>query len=77
MWQYPDPRKQCDIVEDHFGTKVEDPYRWMEEPDSDETKEFVAKQNAISQPFLSGSPVRDKFHKRCSYRVSGNTLLVP
>ena len=77
MWQYPEPRKQCDIVEDRFGTKVSDPYRWMEDPDSDETKEFVSKQNAISQPFLSGSPVRDKFHKRCAQARKARRKLIP
>ena len=64
MWRYPKPRKQDDVSEAHSGTTVEDPYRWMEEPDSDETKQFVTEQNAISQPFLSGNPVREKFHKR-------------
>jgi len=64
MWRYPKPRKQDDVSENYFGTNVQDPYRWMEEPDSDETKQFVVEQNAISQPFLSGTPVREKFHKR-------------
>lgn len=73
MWQYPEPRKQTDVVDNYFGTKVADPYRWMEDPDSDETKEFVSNQNAISRPYLSGSPVRDKFHKRQVYYYTHGT----
>ena len=63
-WNYPQARRDGSIVEDHFGIKVPDPYRWLEDPDSVETKEFVTGQNAITMPFLAGSPVRDKFHAR-------------
>ena len=63
-WKYPQTRRDGSVVEDHFGTKVADPYRWLEDPDSAETKEFVKAQNSIAIPFLAGSPVRDKFHSR-------------
>ena len=63
-WSYPTVRRDETMKEDHFGTCVPDPYRWLEDPDSDETAAFVAAQNNISQPYLAACEVRDRFHAR-------------
>ena len=64
QWAYPVVRRDESLSEDHFGTSVPDPYRWLEDPDSEETKAFVAAQNSVSQPYLASCEVRDKFHER-------------
>ncbi|XP_064382801.1 prolyl endopeptidase-like [Halichondria panicea] len=61
---YPCPRRDESLGETHFGTSVPDPYRWLEDPDSEETQGFVKAQNEISQPYLASCPVRNKFHAR-------------
>lgn len=61
---YPCPRRDESLAETHFGTSVPDPYRWLEDPDSEETQGFVKAQNEISQPYLASCPVRNKFHAR-------------
>jgi prolyl oligopeptidase len=44
---YPESRK-ADTVDDYFGTKVADPYRWMEDLESKELADWVAAQNRVT-----------------------------
>lgn len=55
-----------DTADDYHGTTVPDPYRWLEEPQSEETAAFVAAQNAISHATLSALPKRPRFRERLS-----------
>jgi prolyl oligopeptidase len=52
------------VVEDYFGTKVADPYRWMEELDSKQVADWVAAQNQVSFDYLGKLPQREYFRKR-------------
>lgn len=54
---YPDTRKG-EVVDEYFGTKVEDPYRWLEDDESAETADWVARQNEVTFAFLDSIPYR-------------------
>ncbi len=60
---YPRTRKS-DQVDDYHGVKVADPYRWLEDLDSDETKAWVEAQNKLSFGYLAGIPARDALKDR-------------
>ena len=62
-FDYPKPRK-ADQTDDYHGTKVADPYRWMEETDSEETKSWIAAQNRITDAYLATIPEREKIKAR-------------
>lgn len=63
MIQYPDTKKGAQ-TDDYFGTSVADPYRWLEDDQSEETKAWVQGQNKVTQAYLSGLPARPKLEKR-------------
>src|SRR5512147_2938930 len=61
--KYP-PAKKGTVVDNYFGTKVADPYRWMEELDSPDVKAWVDAENAATFKYLDTLPVRDELRKR-------------
>ncbi len=62
-FQYP-VAKKTDQVDDYFGVKVADPYRWLEDVNSPETAAWVAAEKKLSDGYLSAIPFREKFRAR-------------
>jgi prolyl oligopeptidase len=62
-FKYPQPRK-TDTSDNYFGTKVADPYRWMEDLNSPELKQWIEAENAITFKYLDALPVRDALKAR-------------
>jgi prolyl oligopeptidase len=60
---YPTARR-ADVVDDYFGTKVADPYRWMEDLNSPELKQWVDAENALAFRYLNALPHRDALQAR-------------
>jgi prolyl oligopeptidase len=62
-YEYPTATKG-DTVDDYHGTKVADPYRWLENSDSPETVAWINQENALSMPYLEKLPDRGDFQER-------------
>lgn len=56
--------KKVNVVDDYFGTKVADPYRWMENIDSPEVKKWIQEEKKLTDEYFSKIPFRDKIRKR-------------
>ena len=60
---YPQTKK-VDTVTTYFGTKVADPYRWLENDQAPDTKGWVQEENKVTQGYLAQIPFRDAIRKR-------------
>lgn len=60
---YPTTRK-ADQIDDYHGIKVADPYRWLEDPNSEETKAWVQAQNQVTFGYLQDIPAREQLKQR-------------
>src|SRR5688572_23589563 len=60
---YP-PTRKVEQVDDYHGVKVADPYRWLEDDNSPETKAWVEAQNKVTFGFLDAIPERDRIKER-------------
>ena len=73
-FQYPTARKS-DVVDDYHGTKVADPYRWLEDPDSPESRAWIEAENRLTNAYLADIParatIRDRLTKLWNYPKFG------
>jgi len=71
---YP-PARRGEVVDDYHGTKVPDPYRWLEDPEGDETVAWVRAQNELVDELVRRSPLfadmRSALEKRWNYTRFG------
>ena len=68
--------KTVDVVDDYHGTKVADPYRWMEDLDSPQIKQWVETQNKVTFSYLEAIPQREQINKRLTNRINGSDVSV-
>lgn len=62
--QYPETRQDASVSDSYFGTRVADPYRWLEDDNSEETKAWVKAQNEVTFSYLRQLPKRDELRAR-------------
>ncbi len=55
---------KVDQVDDYHGTRVADPYRWLEDPDSEETRAWIAAQNELTFGYLGEIAAREPIQQR-------------
>ncbi len=60
---YPDAPR-VDQIDEYFGTRVADPYRWLEEVDSPQTQRWIAQENELAESVLATVPRREAIRQR-------------
>jgi prolyl oligopeptidase len=74
--KYPQPRR-ADQVDDYHGTKVADPYRWLEDTDSAETHAWVEEENKLTFGYLEKIPYRQAIKDRLTKLWNYERYTVP
>src|SRR5690625_4809847 len=69
--------KKVDVVDHYHGTEVADPYRWLEDPTSEETKAWVKAQNKQTQDYLGTFDGRDQIKRRMTELMDYPKYSVP
>lgn len=52
------------VIEDYHGTRVADPYRWLEDAHAEETRTWARAQNALTRQYLDATGIREKLQQR-------------
>ncbi len=73
---YPETKK-TNIEDDYFGTLVKDPFRWLEDEKSSDTKNWIDSQMQFTEDYLSKIPFRDSIKKRLERLVNYERFGVP
>ena len=74
--KYPQTKK-VNQVDDYFGIKVADPYRWLEDDNSAETKAWVDEENKVTFSYLDKIPYRENVKKRLTQLWNYEKLTAP
>jgi prolyl oligopeptidase len=73
----PEKAKIDIIVDDYYGHKVADAYRWLEDSQSPATQRFVEEQNAYTRHVLEAFPGRDGLRSRIEQLLSIGRVAAP
>jgi prolyl oligopeptidase len=73
---YPDARR-LDLTEEIFGHPVHDPYRWLEDADSEETRSWLAAQDALFGRYAAELPGRDELAARVAELMRAGSVGPP
>jgi prolyl oligopeptidase len=73
---YP-PTRRSDTTDILHGESVPDPYRWLEDGESEETRRWTASQNALTQAYLGAAPARGTIRRRLGELLGIGALGVP
>src|ERR1700735_248251 len=73
---YPIARK-ADQTDDYFGTKVSDPYRWMEDVDSPELKTWIDAENDLPHKYLARTPAHEARQRRLTELLTFERYTAP
>lgn len=61
---YPESFKDTTVVDDYFGTKIADPYRWLEDENSEATKSWITAQRNLTKSYIDSIPFRGKIKQQ-------------
>lgn len=71
------PARRDGVVEELHGQRIVDPYRWLEDEESPETKAWVEAQNAYTRRTLDGLPGRERIAQRLQELLRIGFISVP
>ena len=63
--------KTVNVIDNYHGTNVTDPYRWLEEQNSEETQKWVSEENELTSSFIdevrTNKKIKDRISKLWNY----------
>ena len=71
------PTRRGDVVDDYHGVKVPDPYRWLEDQNSPETRAWIKAEDDRTRSVLDGLPGRDAIRRRLTALMNVDVIGVP
>ncbi len=69
--------KTVDSADVFFGTRVPDPYRWLENDTTAETKEWIKEENEVTNKYLDQIPFRDTIRKELTHLLNYSRISAP
>jgi prolyl oligopeptidase len=73
----PPPTKTDNVTETLHGVTITDPYRWLEDQNSPQTRAWIDSENQYTQSVISTLPGRDQIHQQVEKLLKVDTISPP